>query len=315
MADREQSASVVLADAEALALVERCLADFEAVHQALLEAVDERCHAFPRLFFLSSKEILAVVAFKRDLRLVQTTLSKCFADVKSLRGCRPRELAAIVSLEGEVVGIERPLQVGTTVDAWAPRMLRELQHKVRSQALSSFGVLSEIIPFSTTQESHATARTRQTRRRVSSRGASRTNSRAASHVDTTSDSVLSPLASSEGDHFSFQREGVTKPAARPLRDWLTRHTAQACVLGVQLRWSSDLLACLSGARTRRRKDLQRLLQVWEDLLKGLREESGGSERAISRLQVIKENSVVEALSQCLERLRLLAAQKVSTKGE
>ena len=323
MADQERLASVVLGDARALSQVETCLSDFERVHQALLEAVNERCHAFPRLFFLSSKEILAVVAFKRDLRLVQATLSKCFADVRGLRGRRPRELAAVVSSQGEIVGIDRPLRVGATLDVWAPRMLRELQHKVRGQALSSFGILSELLPFSTTQESHVSARTRQTRRRAASRGTTKVSSqgpsRAMSRADSCSSDFVasSPLAtgaSEEGLAFSFSRATAARDAAETLHFWMSRHTAQACVLGVQLRWASDLLACLSGARTRRRKDLQRLLQVWERLLALARDDASSGGHHITRLQVIKQTNVAEAMSQCLERLRFLAAQKVCAVG-
>ncbi|XP_055020703.1 dynein axonemal heavy chain 10 [Boleophthalmus pectinirostris] len=106
----------------------------EKCQKSLNDYLDSKRNAFPRFFFISDDELLSILG-SSDPTCVQEHMIKMYDNIASLRfeGGDGREsmAGAMVSAEGEVMELKRPVPVQGRVEEWMTRVLLEMKRTNR----------------------------------------------------------------------------------------------------------------------------------------------------------------------------------------
>jgi len=98
--------------------------ELDRVQKHLEEYLETKRVAFPRFYFLSNEELVAILSKTRDPQSVQPHLHKCFDNIARLEfvddpsGAPPTEVCAMVSNEGEVVPLARSVHTTGATELW-----------------------------------------------------------------------------------------------------------------------------------------------------------------------------------------------------
>eukprot|EP01135_Chromosphaera_perkinsii_P001002 Nk52_evm16s156 gene=Nk52_evmTU16s156 len=107
----------------------------DTVLKCLEDYLEMKRMAFPRLYFLSNDELLAILAQTKNPHAVQPHLSKCFASINSLKFGSSENIAidilAMVSREGEIVPLTKNLKARGSIEAWLSATATSMAHSIR----------------------------------------------------------------------------------------------------------------------------------------------------------------------------------------
>jgi dynein heavy chain len=114
----------------------------EQIQKALEDYLETKRSGFPRFYFLSNDELLAILAQSRDPTAVQPHMQKCFDAVKSItfeRGPHPDDpsmsvdiIVAMNSPEGESVRLTQGVPTLGNVEEWMTAFEKEMRISLRS---------------------------------------------------------------------------------------------------------------------------------------------------------------------------------------
>jgi len=119
---------------ELLRAFQSCNGVLEQIQKSLEDYLETKRAAFPRFYFLSNDELLAILSQTRDPQAVQPHLSKCFDSIKSIKfgsGATAHEMFAMHSAEGEEVKWSAPVSAEGNVEDW----LGEVENMMRVSLL------------------------------------------------------------------------------------------------------------------------------------------------------------------------------------
>uniref|UniRef100_A0A8D3BG74 AAA+ ATPase domain-containing protein n=1 Tax=Scophthalmus maximus TaxID=52904 RepID=A0A8D3BG74_SCOMX len=106
----------------------------ERCQKSLSDYLDSKRNAFPRFFFISDDELLSILG-SSDPACVQEHIIKMYDNIASLRfdveGKGEITAGAMVSAEGEVMGLRTPVPVEGRVEEWMTGVLLEMRRTNR----------------------------------------------------------------------------------------------------------------------------------------------------------------------------------------
>eukprot|EP00002_Diphylleia_rotans_P006932 TRINITY_DN1638_c0_g1_i1.p1 TRINITY_DN1638_c0_g1~~TRINITY_DN1638_c0_g1_i1.p1 ORF type:complete len:4126 (-),score=976.49 TRINITY_DN1638_c0_g1_i1:597-12974(-) len=100
----------------------------ELVQKGLSDYLETKRLAFPRFYFLSNDEMLAILSQATDPKAVQPHLRKCFENIASLEFESDLKITAMYSAEGEKVPFNKPFYPKGNVENW----LLEVENTMKS---------------------------------------------------------------------------------------------------------------------------------------------------------------------------------------
>ena len=101
------------------------------VQKRLEDYLETKRVAFPRFYFLSNDELLAILSDVRNPMNVQPHLQKCFDNIKELRFKTQSDIEGMISGENEYVGFTTPVVAKGAVESW----LSDIEVRMRSTIL------------------------------------------------------------------------------------------------------------------------------------------------------------------------------------
>ncbi|CAL8247788.1 unnamed protein product [Merluccius merluccius] len=117
----------------------------ERCQKSLNDYLDSKRNAFPRFFFISDDELLSILG-SSDPACVQEHMIKMYDNIASLRfdvGAGGETLAgALVSAEGEVMELRKPVAAEGRVEDWMTGVLLEMRrtnHLITKEAIFHYG--------------------------------------------------------------------------------------------------------------------------------------------------------------------------------
>eukprot|EP00898_Chlorokybus_atmophyticus_P006606 jgi/Chlat1/6947/Chrsp52S06617 len=113
----------------------------DRIQKNLEDYLETKRMAFPRFYFLSNDELLEILAQTRNVQAVQPHMSKCFDGIKSLDfGDDPKsiDILAMVSGEGERVGLGKNLKARGNVEQWLTAVEQNMVASLRRLAKAAF---------------------------------------------------------------------------------------------------------------------------------------------------------------------------------
>ena len=127
-----------------LAMFQRCNKLLEEVQKSLEDYLETKRSAFPRFYFLSNDELLAILSQTRDVQAVQPHLSKCFDSMKSLDFGTEEDsidMFGFISGEKEAVTFSTPLAAVGNVENWlgdVESMMRTTLYDISKACLAAY---------------------------------------------------------------------------------------------------------------------------------------------------------------------------------
>jgi dynein heavy chain len=109
-------------------------ANLDQIQKDLEDYLETKRAAFPRFYFLSNDELLEILSQSKDPRAVQPHLRKCFDNLVKLEfGPEPGSLdiLAMISSEGEKVGLGKNLKVKGNVEEWLNLVTEKMKASLR----------------------------------------------------------------------------------------------------------------------------------------------------------------------------------------
>jgi len=113
----------------------------DKIQKNLEEYLETKRMAFPRFYFLSNDELLEILAQTKKVQAVQPHMSKCFDGIKALDfGSDPKsvDIFAMVSPEGETVGLGKNLKARGNVEQWLCAVETAMIDSLRKQSKTSY---------------------------------------------------------------------------------------------------------------------------------------------------------------------------------
>ncbi|XP_016076637.1 PREDICTED: dynein heavy chain 14, axonemal [Miniopterus natalensis] len=112
----------VATSAGILETLQNCNASLEYIKKSLEDYLEIKRMIFPRFYFLSNEELLAILAESEDPESVQPHLVKCFENIKQLliwkQEIGPPAVIMLVSNEGETLVMPKKIHVRNAVEQW-----------------------------------------------------------------------------------------------------------------------------------------------------------------------------------------------------
>ncbi|XP_058525212.1 dynein axonemal heavy chain 14 isoform X2 [Ochotona princeps] len=103
-------------------ILKTCNKHLEFIKKRLEDYLEMKRMIFPRFYFLSTDELLAILAGSRNPESVQPHLVKCFENVKQLMICKqeigPSTIRMLMSAEGEGLVLNKKIHVRSAVEQW-----------------------------------------------------------------------------------------------------------------------------------------------------------------------------------------------------
>ena len=127
LSDRAHAAARLIdvaASEEVLAALRSASAQLDTIQKRLEAFLETKRAAFPRFYFLSNDELLAILSDVRNSDAIQPHLIKIFDSIKSLTFApdTPNMISSMVSAEGEVVPLANPFVAEGPVETWLLRI-------------------------------------------------------------------------------------------------------------------------------------------------------------------------------------------------
>ena len=113
----------------------------DKIQKRLEDYLETKRVAFPRFYFLSNDELLAILSDVRNPTAVQPHLQKCFDNIKELDFESASVIRAMRSTEGEVVTFSEKTKVVGNVENWLndiERMMRRTLYDITGQSVEAY---------------------------------------------------------------------------------------------------------------------------------------------------------------------------------
>ncbi|XP_070257562.1 dynein axonemal heavy chain 14 [Myotis yumanensis] len=105
-----------------LGILRNCNVSLERIKKSLEDYLEVKRMIFPRFYFLSNEELLAILAGSSDPESVQPHLVKCFENIKQLliwkQEVGPPTVIMLISNEGEALLLPKKIRVRNAVEQW-----------------------------------------------------------------------------------------------------------------------------------------------------------------------------------------------------
>ena len=91
--------------------------------------LEEKRTQFPRFYFISSDELLQMLAHQADISQVERHLNKLFGNIQKLlisEDLEPPEIDAMISSEKEEVALNKTVKVRNGVESWLDLLKAEM---------------------------------------------------------------------------------------------------------------------------------------------------------------------------------------------
>ncbi|KAL3106806.1 hypothetical protein niasHT_016161 [Heterodera trifolii] len=100
--------------------------------RALSSFLEEKRSAFPRFYFLGDDDLLEIVGQSMNPTVIQSHLKKLFQGInRVIFDALQQQIRAMVSAEGEVVQLLKPVQIVPQVEQWLSALSEEMRHTLR----------------------------------------------------------------------------------------------------------------------------------------------------------------------------------------
>ncbi|KAL3101915.1 hypothetical protein niasHS_003324 [Heterodera schachtii] len=100
--------------------------------RALSSFLEEKRSAFPRFYFLGDDDLLEIVGQSMNPTVIQSHLKKLFQGIsRVVFDAQQQQIRAMVSAEGEVVQLLKPVQIMPQVEQWLSALSEEMRHTLR----------------------------------------------------------------------------------------------------------------------------------------------------------------------------------------
>jgi dynein heavy chain len=116
--------------------------ELDRIQKLLEKYLETKRAAFPRFYFLSDEELLAILSQARSPQAVQPHLIKCFDNIASLvftNVPNSTEVTAMISCEGEVANFARSVMTVGNTETWLKDIEYIMRMSVKSYLKSSLG--------------------------------------------------------------------------------------------------------------------------------------------------------------------------------
>eukprot|EP01062_Namystynia_karyoxenos_P078362 TRINITY_DN805_c0_g2_i2.p1 TRINITY_DN805_c0_g2~~TRINITY_DN805_c0_g2_i2.p1 ORF type:complete len:4436 (+),score=1940.78 TRINITY_DN805_c0_g2_i2:809-13309(+) len=111
-----------------------CNDQLENVLKELYKYLETKRMAFPRFYFISNEALLEILSESQEPTRVQKYLAKCFEGIKSLRFRENLDIDQMISPEGEVLDLVKPLNPADSsnqVELWLQKVENQMRDTVR----------------------------------------------------------------------------------------------------------------------------------------------------------------------------------------
>ncbi|KAG5494148.1 hypothetical protein JKF63_01983 [Porcisia hertigi] len=106
----------------------------ERCQKALNEYLESKRDGFPRFYFVSDDDLLEILAQSRNPSIIQSHLKKLFMGIHSVQFDAQKEnILQILSLEGEIVTLLKPVRVTEEVEVWLSQLDVEVKATLKAQ--------------------------------------------------------------------------------------------------------------------------------------------------------------------------------------
>lgn len=116
--------------------------DLDEVQKSVDGYLEDKRQTFPRFYFLSDDELLAILSETRNPDKVQPHLRKCFDNIDRLVFGENHKVSAIVSLEGEEVELKREVTPREGVDIWLGLVEAEVEATLKHRLIGALATYS-----------------------------------------------------------------------------------------------------------------------------------------------------------------------------
>lgn len=108
--------------------------------KALNKFLEEKRNAFPRFYFLGDDDLLEILGQSMNAVVIQTHLKKLFQGInKAVFADNGKMITAMVSSDGEVVQLSRPVTVVAQVEKWLQELTNEMKNTIRKLIVNCVG--------------------------------------------------------------------------------------------------------------------------------------------------------------------------------
>ncbi|CAG9467054.1 unnamed protein product [Pedinophyceae sp. YPF-701] len=119
----------------------QCNEVMDSIMHALERYLETKRSAFPRFYFLSNDEMLAMLSQPKPIQAIQPLLQNCFEGIKSLtyeEGAASTDILAMVSPQGEKVALPRNLKARGPIESWMMAVEQAMVQVIRKAAQAAF---------------------------------------------------------------------------------------------------------------------------------------------------------------------------------
>ena len=136
---KNPEALAVTSDPAMLSTLLECNQLLDQIQKGLNEYLETKRVAFPRFYFLSDPELLAILSETKDPTRVQPFMSKCFEGINSLDFDKEMVVRGMISAEGERVALDpfEPNKANGAVEKWLIECEDAMKAAVKREMLAS----------------------------------------------------------------------------------------------------------------------------------------------------------------------------------
>jgi len=108
--------------------------------RALSEFLEQKRSNFARFYFLGDEDLLEILGQASNPVVIQSHLKKLFAGIYSVRfDTAMKKIEAMISQEGEIVVLNKPIQIGDKVEQWLQALAVEMRATLKTQLTKCVG--------------------------------------------------------------------------------------------------------------------------------------------------------------------------------
>lgn len=123
--------------------IQNLLKSLENIQKKMEDYLETKRVIFPRFYFISNEELVAILSLSRQPELIQTHLKKLFENIKCLRLVVKKTIFAngIQSNEDELINLVAILSLEGNVENWLKELEIKMQITVREYLKNSLSAL------------------------------------------------------------------------------------------------------------------------------------------------------------------------------